>query len=167
MPGSAGAADRKHAPPATGAYDRRVTRCAQLVAVSLASLGANVAGMAVALRRRHPCDVPLVHGRRESIERDSLLIGTALSAPVLLLAVHVVATAVVATRWRPAASAVLAAVGGTYVPGYLAERLVRARLRPRGWDRVESPIALAGPALAVTMAALGRTCARRAPAADA
>jgi hypothetical protein len=41
------------------------------------------------------------------------------------------------------------------VPGYVAEALVRRRLRPSGWDGVESPVVIAGIGLAAAMAALG------------
>jgi hypothetical protein len=34
------------------------------------------------------------------------------------------------------------------VAGYLGERLVRRRLRPSGWDALESPLVLAGIGLA-------------------
>jgi hypothetical protein len=38
---------------------------------------------------------------------------------------------------------------------YLGERLVRRRLRPSGWDPVETPLAVVGIGLAGAMAALG------------
>jgi len=47
------------------------------------------------------------------------------------------------------------------VAGYLGERLVRRRLRPSGWDAVESPLVLAGIGLAAAMAALGLPRPRR------
>jgi hypothetical protein len=39
--------------------------------------------------------------------------------------------------------------------GYLAERLVRQRLTPAGWDRAETPVVIAGISLAVAMALIG------------
>jgi hypothetical protein len=39
--------------------------------------------------------------------------------------------------------------------GYLGERLVRQRLRPSGWDALESPLIIAALGLSVGMAALG------------
>jgi hypothetical protein len=52
----------------------------------------------------------------------------------------------------------LGGLGATLVAGYLGERLVCQRLRPAGWDPVESPLLLVAIALAVAMAmaALGR-----------
>lgn len=41
------------------------------------------------------------------------------------------------------------------VIGYLGEDLVRQRLRPSGWDKVESPLAAVGLALASAMALAG------------
>jgi len=41
------------------------------------------------------------------------------------------------------------------VAGYLGERLVRQRLRPTGWDALESPLIIAALGLSVAMAALG------------
>jgi hypothetical protein len=41
------------------------------------------------------------------------------------------------------------------VAGYLAERLVRRRLMPSGWDTAESPVIAAGISLAAAMALIG------------
>jgi hypothetical protein len=46
-------------------------------------------------------------------------------------------------------------VGLTMVAGYLGERLVRQRLRPAGWDTLESPLIIAALGFSVGMAALG------------
>jgi hypothetical protein len=54
----------------------------------------------------------------------------------------------------------LGGLGATLVAGYLGERLVCQRLRPAGWDPVESPLLLVAIALAVAMAALGRRSPR-------
>jgi pimeloyl-ACP methyl ester carboxylesterase len=133
-----------------------------LVAVSAAQLATGVAGMVVALRRRHPYDLFWLHGRADTIARDTILKGTALSAPVSNLLVQAALTAVLARRpsSRGAARA-LAGLGALQVPGYLGERLVRRRLRPSGWDAVESPLAAAGIGLAGAMALLGSRAARR------
>ena len=47
-----------------------------------------VAGMVVALRRRHPYEVFWMHGRADAIARDTILKGTALSAPMSNLLVQ-------------------------------------------------------------------------------
>jgi pimeloyl-ACP methyl ester carboxylesterase len=127
-----------------------------LAAVSAAQLATGVAGMVVALRRRHPYDLFWMHGRADAIARDTILKGTALSAPVSNLLVQAALTAVVARRPSRGAARALAGLGALQVPGYLGERLVRRRLRPSGWDAVESPLVVAGIGLAGAMAALGR-----------
>jgi pimeloyl-ACP methyl ester carboxylesterase len=132
-----------------------------LAAVSVAQLATGVAGMVVALRRRHPYDVFWMHGRADAIARDTIVKGTALSAPVSNLLIQAALTAVV-VRWpsRGAARA-LGGFGALQVAGYLGERLVRRRLRPSGWEAVESPLAIAGMGLAGAMAVLGSRADRR------
>ena len=49
------------------------------------------------------------------------------------------------------------------VAGYAGERLVRQRLRPSGWDAVESPLVVAAIGLAGAMAALGGRADRGLP----
>ena len=112
--------------------------------------------MVVALRRRHPYDVFWMHGRSDAIARDTILRGTALSAPVSNLLVQAALTVVVARRPSRGAARALGGLGALQVAGYLGERLVRRRLRPSGWDPVESPLVVAGIGLAGAMAALGR-----------
>jgi pimeloyl-ACP methyl ester carboxylesterase len=137
------------------------TRSRLLAAVSAAQLATGVAGMIVALRRRHPYDVLWMHGQADTIARDTILKGTALSAPVSNLLVQAALTAGVA--WRPsrAAARTLGGLGALQVAGYLGERLVRRRLRPSGWDRFESPLVVADIGLAGAMAALGRQLERQ------
>jgi pimeloyl-ACP methyl ester carboxylesterase len=132
-----------------------------LAAVSVAQLATGVAGMVVALRRRHPYDVFWMHGRADAIPRDTIVKGTALSAPVSNLLVQAALTAVVTRRPSRAAARALGGLGVLQVAGYLGERLVRRRLRPSGWDAVESPLVVAGIGLAAAMATLGRQVARR------
>jgi pimeloyl-ACP methyl ester carboxylesterase len=126
-----------------------------LAAVSVAQLATGVAGMVVALRRRHPYDVFWMHGRADTIARDTIVKGTALSAPVSNLLAQAALTAVVARRPSRGAARALGGLGALQVAGYLGERLVRRRLRPSGWDAVETPLAVAGIGLAGAMAALG------------
>jgi hypothetical protein len=46
-------------------------------------------------------------------------------------------------------------MGALLVAGYLGERLVRQRLRPSGWDPLESPLLVVAITLAAAMAGLG------------
>jgi hypothetical protein len=76
---------------------------------------------------------------RDGLVRDALFMGTALSAPVVML----IAQGVVTTRLGRADAVperlALGGLGAMMVGGYLGKSLVRQRLRPSGWDRVESP----------------------------
>jgi pimeloyl-ACP methyl ester carboxylesterase len=117
--------------------------------------------MVVALQRRHPYDVFWMHGRADAIARDTIVKGTALSAPVSNLLAQAALTAVVARRPSLGAARALGGLGALQVAGYLGERLVRRRLRPSGWDAVESPLAVVGIGLAGAMAALGSQVERR------
>jgi len=111
--------------------------------------------MAVAIRRHRAFDLPFWHGQESAVSRDSLLMGTALSAPVMMLGAQAWATAALARRPDPAAQRVLGGLGAAMAAGYLAERLVRQRLLPSGWDAAETPVITAGMSLAVVMALLG------------
>lgn len=133
-----------------------IARHRLLAAVSAAQLATGLVGMAVGLRRRHPYDVFWMHGQADTIGRDVIFKGTALSAPVSNMVIQAAMTGVVARRPHQRAAQALGGWGALLVAGYLGERLVRQRLRPSGWDTLESPLLLAAIGLAATMAALGR-----------
>src|SRR4051812_36327035 len=86
--------ERRRTPPARRPPTKRRHRSSvsdmalreALVAVSAVQLATGLAGQVVALRRRHPYDTPIMGGRPENVGRDSFLSGTALSAPVVMLA---------------------------------------------------------------------------------
>ena len=133
-----------------------------LVRVSAAQLAAGLVGLAVAVRRRRYYDLrqgivdfPLSHGSAERVARDALWAGTAYSAPAPMLAAQLWATVRLAAGPDDRARRVLAWLGAAIVPGYLAERFVRAHLRPGRWDPVETPVVAAGLGLAVAMAVVG------------
>jgi hypothetical protein len=125
-----------------------------LGAASAVQLVAGITGMVIALRRRHPYHVPLLHGRPDNVARDSVVMGTALSAPVVMLTTQTFATIRVLRDGNARARHVLGVLGAVMVVGYLSEQLVRRRLRPSGWDSVESPLLLVGISSAAAMAAL-------------
>jgi hypothetical protein len=110
-----------------------------------------------------PYDVFWMHGQPDEIARDILFKGTALSAPVSNLLIHAAMTAVVARRPSRRAEQVLGGLGALLVAGYLGERLVRQRLRPSGWDRLESPLLIMSIALAAAMGSHGLGGSRRVP----
>ncbi len=126
-----------------------------LVAVSAVQLGAELAGQALALRRRRAFDTPLLAGSPRTVGRDSWWAGTALSPPAWTVAVHAAALARLAARPDRRAAVVLAWVGAALVPGYLQERLVRHRLTPAGAERAETAVVAVGLASAAAMAVLG------------
>jgi hypothetical protein len=126
-----------------------------LVAVSAVQLATGLAGQVVALRRRHPYDTPIMGGRPENVGRDSFLSGTALSAPVVMLAAQAWAVRRLHDRPDDGARRTLGGLGVTMTAGFLMERLCRARLTPAGFEPVETPLVLLGLAGAVAMGVLG------------
>jgi hypothetical protein len=132
-----------------------------LAAVSAAQLMTGLAGVVVAWKRRHAYDFLFLHGRTDRVARDALWMGTALSAPAPMLAAQAFATARLARGSSEAARLVLGGLGATMIAGYLGESLVRRRLQPSNWDRVDSPVAAAGLGLAAAMAAVAFVRARR------
>ena len=132
-----------------------------LVGVSAAQLGAGLAGLVVALRRRRHydvwtparLDVPLWHGSPETVARDCVLMGTAYSAPLPMLVAQLGSTVRLATRGDRRAVRDLTVLGALMTGGYLVERWDRTHLRH--WDPVETPIVVTGLGLAVAMAVLG------------
>ncbi len=126
-----------------------------LAGISAAQLGAGLIGMAVAIRRRHSYAFLMLRGDPDRVARDAFGMGTALSAPGVMLFTQA-AAAGLSLRTRTAwAERVLGVLGAGMVMGYLGEDLVRRRLHPSGRDRVESPLAAVGLALASVMAVLG------------
>jgi len=124
-----------------------------IVAASQLVLG--VAGMAVAVKRRHPYHVGRMQGTADSVERDSLFNGTALSAPVWMLVAQAVALVlVVSDAWKQA-HWVLGGLGLAMVAGYLGETHGRELLRPTGFDPLETPLVVVAILLAIAMAVLG------------
>src|SRR3954454_22898970 len=131
-----------------------------LALISTAQLASGIAGMAVAVRRRHPYDTPFMSGNEDSVARDSITNGTALWAPVYMLAIQALSIDLLARRGSRAAARSLGVLGGAMTCGYLIERLARERLRPGGWEPTESPIAATGILTAGAMVVLSRRCAR-------
>ena len=126
-----------------------------LGAVSAAQLATGIVGQAVALKRRYPYDVPMLHGRPDRVAHDSVLMGTALSAPLSMLATQWVATRRVLRGAQSPWDRVLGGLGATMVVGYLAEAHVRRRLRRSNYDAMETPLAVVAIGLSVAMAVLG------------
>ena len=124
--------------------------------VSAVQLSVGIAGLLIALRRRRAYHVPLLHGDPDNVARDSVFMGTALSAPVVMLGTQAVATARVLRGGSGQSRRILGGLGAVMTVGYLSEQLVRRRLRPSEWDPVETPVAVLGVTTAVMMAGLAR-----------
>jgi hypothetical protein len=136
-----------------------MTRRRLLVRISAAQLAAGLTGLAVAVRRRRHYDLPFLRGRPDTVARDAVLMGTAYSAPVPMLVAQFLATRALAQAPDDGARRMLGMLGALMVPGYLMERFDRAHLRPNGFDPVETPVVVAGIALAAAMAVLGHQAA--------
>ncbi len=133
-----------------------MSRRTVLVAVATAQLAAQLGGHVVALRRRRPFEVPFLSGSPEHLVRDWLWFGTAYSGPPYLLGPQVWAVARLMRGPDDRALRVLRSIGTGLTLGYLSERYVRKRVRPGGFDPVETPIVVTGWACAVVMAVLAR-----------
>jgi hypothetical protein len=127
-----------------------------LVAVASVQLAAQLGGHLVALRRRRHFDVPFMTGSPDHIVRDWLWFGTAYSAPPYLLAPQVWAVARLLRGPDERAVWVLRGISTGLSLGYLSERLVRARVRPSGFDPVETPVVVGGWGGALALAVLTR-----------
>lgn len=132
-------------------FSAGVDRRRLLAFVSAAQLASSLVAMATAIRRGREFDVSFMHGDPDKVARDSIWGGTALSAPVTMLAAQAAATIVLAQRPSIVGVRVVGAVGAADLPGYLSERLVRRRLSRSGWDPVESPLIVIGMGLAAAM----------------
>lgn len=128
----------------------------RLAAVSTAQLACGIIGLVIAVRRRHAFDLPLLQGNPERVVRDAATLGTALSAPLPMLAAQALLTLRAARFDDPRAIRGLNALGLAMVAGSLGERLIRRRLRPNGWDPIETPLVAAAVGLSAAMALLGR-----------
>lgn len=128
-----------------------------LVAVSAVQLVAGLAGQRVAVREGRTFDIALIgwRGEPERVARDSWLLGTGLSAPVVMLATQAVATAHLVRRPSHAATRTLGLLGAAMSCGYLIEKEFRTAMTPTSLDPVTTPLATAGFGLAVVMAVTG------------
>jgi len=112
-----------------------------LVAVSGAQLAAGGAGQLVALRDRRSFDIALLgwRGQPERVARDSWLIGTALSPPVVMLSIQAAATVRLGAGPSRTATRILRSLGATMACASLLERESAARYPPRAGIRRRRP----------------------------
>jgi hypothetical protein len=126
-----------------------------LAVVSAAQLLTGVAGLAIAARRTLPADPVGVHLNvpRDHIVRNSVVLGTGQSAPILMMAPQLWATLRVARRGDSVAARTLGYLGTAMVGGYLVER--GSPLWPGHRDGLATSVYLAGLAGSLAMAGLG------------
>lgn len=130
-----------------------------LVAISAAQLVAGVAGHVIAVREHRAFHVTVLgwRGRQDRVVRDSLIFGTGLSAPVVMLSAQALATTRLALGPSVGATRTLTALGAMMSGGYLVEQEFRDALWRSGWDRLVTPVAAAGFLLSVSMTWVGLT----------
>lgn len=128
-----------------------------LVMASAGQLAASLLGHRVAVRQGRSFDIAFTRwrGRPERVARDSWLIGTGLSAPVVVLTAQAAATARLLTTRSPAAARALGLLGAAVSFGYLVEQEFRTAVTPTRLDPATTPAAAAGFGLAVIMAVAG------------
>ncbi len=135
---------------------RRMAHRSTLVAVSSTQLTAQLVGHVVALRRRRAFDAPFMTGSPEHLVRDWLWFGTAYSAPPYLLGPQIWAIARLLQGPDERARRLLRWLGTGLTFGYPSERWNRVRVRPHGFDPLETPVVVAGWSCAMAMAVLSR-----------
>lgn len=111
----------------------------------------------VALREGRAFDIAFLgwRGQPERVARDSLLLGTGLSAPVAMLSIQAAATVRLGMRPSRTATRILGSLGAAMACGYLIEQEFLSALSPAGWNPTTTSIASAGFTLALAMAASG------------
>jgi hypothetical protein len=126
-----------------------------LAAVSSAQLAAGLIGLPIAIRKRLPSDPVGVHLNLSSdrLARDQIVLGTARSAPGVMLAMQAIATAALFRGPSQRARRTLGVLGCIMTFGYLVER--QPPLLPGRLDPVETPVYGVGLLGAVSMAWLG------------
>jgi hypothetical protein len=135
-------------------FDRGV-----LVAVSAAHLTVALVSMKIAIARRSSFHLSLLRGDPRRVVRDSIIMGTALSEPVVMMIPEALAIGTMVRGDSQPATAWLGWLGALNVPGYLLERQGRLRLQPSGWDSTETPLVVIGLGLSTVMAKLGLAAA--------
>lgn len=124
-----------------------------LTMISGAQLALGLAGLRKAVRDRTCYDIGFMRGSPDTLHRDLWVLGTNLSAPVVMLILQAAATAALRTRHHRRAARTLGVLGTIMTVGYPAERSVR--LAWRRWESPAAPLTATATALAMGMAVLG------------
>jgi hypothetical protein len=132
-----------------------VTRRLVLAGTSVLQLASATCALHYAVERGLAVHAVGIHRRGHDVPRDSWLLGTGITPPLVMMAVQAVASTVVARRPSRVAVHTLGVLGALMVVGYAVERETRTALLPARWDSRVTPLTVAGVALAVPMARLG------------
>lgn len=127
------------------------------MAVSTVQLLSGLVGLPLGVRGRLPSDPVGVHLNlaADHLARDQVLLGTARSAPGVMLVTQAVATAALARRPSTWATRTLGVLGAIMMGGYLVER--GSPVLPGHYDAIATPLLGVGLAGAVGMAWLARS----------
>jgi hypothetical protein len=127
----------------------------RLAAVSTVQLLSGLAGLRTAIQRRLPSNPLFVNIQfpTSHIARDSFFLGTARSAPDVMLLTQAAATASLVMSPGPRARRTLGVLGAIMIFGYLVER--ESPLWPGRGGRLDTPLYAVGLAGAIAMARLG------------
>jgi hypothetical protein len=130
--------------------------------ISAVQLSVGVAGQFVATREGRSFEIFRWHGDPKRVAQESWFMGTGLSAPVAMMAVHAAALAVLTARPSRRAAATLGALGATMAGGYLIENKFRSAIRHPAQEPFPTALGGVGFILAVAMAVIGAREARSA-----
>ena len=126
-----------------------------LAAVSTVQLASGVLGLPIAVKNRRPSNPYVVNLNlsSEHLARDQMVMGTARSAPGLMLVTQAVATIALWRQPSHRATKTLHVLGLVMTFGYLVER--ESPLLPAHADRLSTPLMAVGLGGAALMAWLG------------
>ena len=126
-----------------------------LAGVAVGQLAAGLIGLRIALRKRLPSDPVGIHLNlsTDHLARNQIVLGTAKSAPGVMLAIQAMATAALLRAPSRRARRTLGVLGCIMTFGYLVER--HPPVGPGRFDPVETPVYGVGLLSAVLMAWLG------------
>ena len=98
-----------------------------LLVISALQLAIGVTGQFVAIRQGRSFEIFRRHGSPDRVAQETWFMGTGLSAPVDMMAVHAAAIAVLVARPSRRAARTLCGLGAAMAAGYLIENKFRAR----------------------------------------
>ncbi|MFC0680486.1 hypothetical protein ACFFGH_21855 [Lysobacter korlensis] len=125
-----------------------------LAGLSAAQLAVHLQAARTGIRHRVPVELPFATGNPDTVARDMWTMGSGMSAPWPLLALHAAGTTALFVRDRLWLRRAIGGLGAWYVVWYLLERNVRESFR-RPNERTPSHASAVG--LSAAMAVVGLT----------